>query len=249
MSSSEPSRLTHIAVIMDGNGRWAKRRGLARSEGHREGLAAARRLVENAAAAGVAHLTLFAFSNENWQRPSEEVSALMRLFADAIASEGALLRKNGIRLRFMGDTQRFSASLRAGMSGLEKLTEKGARMTLTLALGYSGKWDIVQAAQRMAAAGEEYSEESFARYLASAGAPPPDLLIRTGGEQRISNFMLWQAAYTEFYFTSVLWPDFSEADLSAAIADFHNRERRYGRVGECAGEQGKRAAGGDDHAG
>lgn len=216
---------------MDGNGRWAQQRNLPRSAGHRRGLDAVRKLVEHTAAAGIPYLTLFAFSNENWQRPDQEVAALMRLFAEAIASEGATLRKNGIRLRFIGDTARFPASLRTGMSGLETLTSGGTRLTLSLAIGYSGRWDIVQAAQRLAASGAPYTEEAFAQHLADAAAPPPDLLIRTGGEQRISNFMLWQAAYAELYFTPVLWPDFGADDLHAAIADFHRRERRYGGVG------------------
>lgn len=224
---------------MDGNGRWARRRGLARNEGHRHGLAAARGAVENAAAAGVSFLTLFAFSRENWRRPKEEVGALMRLFSDAIASEGMALRKNGIRLRFIGDRGAFSASLRAGMSGLEKLTAGGQRMTLVLALGYSGRWDIVQAAGRAAAeggGGAAFDEARFARYLATADMPPLDLLIRTGGEKRISNFMLWQAAYAELYFTDTLWPDFAREDLQDAIAEFGRRERRFGNVGEAAGD-------------
>ena len=224
---------------MDGNGRWAQQRNLPRSEGHRHGLDAARTLVENAAAEGIAHLTLFAFSNENWRRPDEEVSSLLQLFASAIASEGAALRKNGIRLRFIGDVGRFPASLRAGMSGLETLTRGGERMVLTLAIGYSGRWDILQAAEKLAASGDAYTEENFAAHLASAGAPPPDLLIRTGGETRISNFMLWQAAYAELYFTPVLWPDFSGDHLRAALEDFHRRERRFGGVkGKAASHAG-----------
>lgn len=215
---------------MDGNGRWAQQRQQPRSAGHRQGLEAARQLVENAVAEEVQYLTLFAFSNENWQRPQEEVGALLRLFADAIAREGAALRKNDIRLRFIGDVSQFPASLRAGISGLETLTRGGKRLTLTLAMGYSGRWDIVQAAQQLAAAGAPYTEENFSRYLSTAALPAPDLLIRTGGEKRISNFMLWQSAYTELYFTRTLWPDFNADDLHAAIADFRQRERRYGRV-------------------
>lgn len=212
---------------MDGNGRWAQQRQLPRSAGHRQGLRAVRRLVESAAEEGIRHVTLFAFSSENWQRPREEVSALMQLFADAIASEAATLQKNGVRLRFIGDTARFSASLRAGMNSLEKLTGGGERLNLTLALGYSGRWDILQAAGQPGAAA---SEEAFSSRLSTATLPPLDLLIRTGGEKRLSNFMLWQAAYAELHFTDTLWPDFSAADLRAAIGDFHSRDRRYGRV-------------------
>ena len=224
---------------MDGNGRWAEKRGLVRTEGHRQGLSAARRLVESAAAEGIAYLTLFAFSNENWRRPDAEVSALLRLFADAIASEDALLRRHQVELRFIGDLQRFPSSLRTGMASLQNLTRGGKRLVLTLALGYSGRWDILQAAERLAASGDAYSEENFSRYLATAALPPPDLLIRTGGETRISNFMLWQAAYTELYFTPTLWPDFSAGDLQAAMADFYRRERRFGGVSGAgnAGEQ------------
>lgn len=220
----------HIAVIMDGNGRWAQQRQLPRTDGHKQGLTAARRLVENAVAEGVSHLTLFAFSHENWQRPGSEVSALMQLFAEAISSEGARLRKNNICLRFIGDTARFPATLRAGMRSLETLTRNGTRLNLTLALGYSGKWDIVQAAEKIAQAKEAYNEENFARHLATADLPAADLLIRTGGEQRISNFLLWQLAYAELYFTDTLWPDFAAADLHAAIASFKQRERRYGQL-------------------
>lgn len=233
-------RLSHIAVIMDGNGRWARQRQQPRSEGHRHGLQAARQLADVVAQRGIAdYLTLFAFSNENWRRPQEEVGALLRLFSHAIEEDRGFFGKRGICLRFIGDVRRFPRSLQTGMAGLERLTRGGRRLTLTLALGYSGRWDILQAAQNLAAAGEAFSEENFERYLTTAATPPPDLLIRTGGDMRISNFMLWQSAYTELYFTDTLWPDFGEAGLGAAVADFHRRERRFGRVnGDDDGDNG-----------
>lgn len=215
---------------MDGNGRWAQQRQLPRSEGHRKGLRAAQQLVDDVQGLGVRFLTLFAFSNENWQRPADEVSALMGLFSEAISDAKETFQNNQVRLRFIGDVGRFSVSLRAGMASLEKMTAGGDGLTLTLAIGYSGRWDIVQAAAKFAANGDAANEENFEKYLATAELPAPDLLIRTGGEMRISNFMLWQSAYTELYFTDTLWPDFGAADLRAAVADYERRERRYGRV-------------------
>lgn len=218
---------------MDGNGRWARRRHLPRSEGHRHGLQATKRLVECTLAAGIGYLTVFAFSQENWMRPKTEINALLALFAEAIQKEGEQFRKKDIRVRFIGDLSRFPKPLQMSMAGLQKLTRRGRRLVLTLAIGYSGRWDIVQAARRAAAAGVAVDEENLDGWLATAGAPPPDILIRTGGEQRISNFMLWQAAYTELHFTQTLWPDFGEEDFHAALADFHSRNRRFGRVADA----------------
>ena len=217
---------------MDGNGRWAQKKGLSRIAGHRQGVEAAKRLIDHAIAADVAYLTLFAFSQENWQRPKREVSGLLTLFAETIGKEGGIFQKNGVSLRFIGDLQKFPKPLRAGMTSLEKLTAAGKRLTLTLAIGYSGQWDIVQAAQRMQKDKCGASEENFERYLTTGHLPPPDMLIRTGGEKRISNFMLWQSAYTELYFTPTLWPDFDDKDFQKALADFYQRERRFGRVDE-----------------
>jgi len=231
--SDDSFRLPHIAVIMDGNGRWAQQRNQQRAEGHRRGLESARRLAECVVRDGAAdHLTLFAFSNENWRRPREEVGALLALFARVIESEKTFFRRNDIRLRFIGDLKRFPQSLQTGMAGLEKMTQHGKQLNLNLALGYSGHWDILQAGKKIAAQGADFTRENFEKQLATAAAPPPDLLIRTGGEMRISNFMLWQAAYTELYFTDTLWPDFGEDDFRAAIDDFRRRERRFGGINE-----------------
>lgn len=220
----------HIAVIMDGNGRWAQQRALSRSEGHKQGLQATKRLVEYTLNAGIAYLTVFAFSQENWQRPKTEINALLALFAETITNEGAAFQKQDICVRFMGDLSRFPKPLQVSMASLQQLTKNGKRLVLTLAIGYSGRWDIVQAAARAAAAGAKLTEDNFDEWLATAHCPPLDILIRTGGEQRISNFMLWQAAYTELHFTDTLWPDFAEGDFAAALADFYSRHRRFGRV-------------------
>ena len=232
-----PRGLKHVAVVMDGNGRWAQQRGLSRIVGHRRGVESAKTLIDSAIKNGIAYLTLFAFSQENWRRPAGEVRGLLALFAETIGSEGGTFQKNGVRLKFVGDLQKFPKPLRAGMSSLEKITARGGRLTLTLAIGYSGQWDIAQAARRAAAAapGGEVREEDFARYLATHPMPPPDMLIRTGGERRISNFMLWQCAYTELYFTPVLWPDFSADDFRAAVDDFYQRDRRFGLVTNVGG--------------
>ena len=223
---------------MDGNGRWAQQRNQQRADGHRKGLEAARRLVKFVADNGVAsHLTLFAFSDENWQRPREEVSALLTLFAHVIDNEKDFFGRNDIRLRFVGDTKRFPRALQTGMTGMEKMTRQGRQLNLTLALGYSGRWDILQAGRRLAADGGDFTRKNFEKYLVTADAPPPDLLIRTGGEMRISNFMLWQLAYAELYFIDKLWPDFDEADIRAAVDDFHRRERRFGGINGDGAQQ------------
>jgi len=227
----------HVAIIMDGNGRWATSRHLPRVAGHAKGVEAVRRTVETCARRGVEFLTLFAFSSENWRRPADEVSVLMRLFISALERELAQLRANGIRLRVVGDTRAFEPRLRELIVAAEQRTAGNDRMTLTVAANYGGRWDILQAmrallAERpeLAAQAEQIDEEGIARHLAMAYAPEPDLFIRTGGEQRISNFLLWQLAYTELYFTDSWWPDFDEAALERAFVFYRSRERRFGRT-------------------
>ena len=227
----------HVAIIMDGNGRWATSRHLPRVAGHAKGVEAVRRTVETCARRGVEFLTLFAFSSENWRRPADEVSVLMRLFISALERELAQLRANGIRLRVVGDTRAFEPRLRELIAAAEQRTAGNDRMTLTVAANYGGRWDILQAmrallAERpeLAAQAEQIDEEGIARHLAMAYAPEPDLFIRTGGEQRISNFLLWQLAYTELYFTDSWWPDFDEAALERAFVFYRSRERRFGRT-------------------
>jgi len=222
---------------MDGNGRWATSRHLPRVAGHAKGVEAVRRTVETCARRGVEFLTLFAFSSENWRRPADEVSVLMRLFISALERELAQLRANGIRLRVVGDTRAFEPRLRELIVAAEQRTAGNDRMTLTVAANYGGRWDILQAMRALLAERpdlnaqpEEIGEEGIARHLAMAYAPEPDLFIRTGGEQRISNFLLWQLAYTELYFTDAWWPDFDEAALERAFVFYRSRERRFGRT-------------------
>jgi len=229
----------HVAIIMDGNGRWANRRLLPRVAGHRRGVEAVRASVKASIEQGVEYLTLFAFSSENWRRPADEVSILMELFARALEQEVAKLHKNGIRFRVVGDTARFDRRIRDLVSDGELLTAANTRLTLTIAANYGGRWDIAQAARAYFAEHPEalaedrvLVPEALEPYLAMAYAPEPDLFIRTGGEQRISNFLLWQLAYTELYFTDLLWPDFDAAALDAAIESYATRERRYGRTSE-----------------
>ena len=235
----------HIAVIMDGNGRWARQRRLPRFAGHKRGLEAVRATVQACAERGVQFLTLFAFSSENWRRPPEEVALLMQLFHGALTNEVEKLHRNGIRLRVVGDLGRFDARLRALVEQGERLTAGNSRLTLTIAANYGGRWDILQAVSRLLreqpeAAQQGISEAQLAPYLAMSYAPEPDLFIRTGGEQRVSNFLLWQLAYSELYFTDTLWPDFDAAALDAAIASYAARERRFGRTSEQV-ETAKRA--------
>jgi undecaprenyl diphosphate synthase len=227
----------HVAVIMDGNGRWAKRRHLPRFAGHRRGVEAVRGTVQACAERGVKYLTLFAFSSENWRRPAEEVALLMQLFHLALTSEVEKLHRNGIRLRVVGDLTRFDARMRASIEQGERLTTANTRLTLTIAANYGGRWDILQALGRLLRERPELArgpieEGHIAPYLAMSHAPEPDLFIRTGGEQRVSNFLLWQLAYTELYFTETLWPDFDAAALDAAIASYAQRERRFGRTSD-----------------
>jgi undecaprenyl diphosphate synthase len=232
----------HIAVIMDGNGRWAAARALPRPAGHRMGVKAVKQIVENCARRNVQVLTLFAFSSENWKRPKEEVSMLMGRFLQALDDEVADLHKNGIRLTFAGNLQQLSPALRERMNAAAALTAGNSKMTLVIAIAYGGRWDIACAARRLAervVAGElrveDIDETQLGEQLALAGLPDPDLLIRTGGEQRVSNFLLWNLAYTELYFCDTLWPDFDEQELDAAIAHFGRRQRRFGLVPEQAG--------------
>ncbi len=225
----------HIAIIMDGNGRWAKRRLMPRVAGHRKGVEALRGVIRACAERGVSHLTVFAFSSENWRRPQEEVTLLMELFMRALENEVARLHENGIRFRVIGDLAGFSERIQALIRDAEALTRDNTRLTFTVAANYGGRWDIVQAMKKLMASGvspDEVDEAALARQLSIADMPEPDLFIRTGGEQRISNFLLWQLAYTELYFTDALWPDFNPAALDEAIASYRTRERRFGRTSE-----------------
>ncbi|SCC95023.1 undecaprenyl pyrophosphate synthase [Thiomonas sp. X19] len=225
-----PPGLRHIAVVMDGNGRWAQRRLLPRTAGHKYGVDALKSVVRGCIAQGVPFLTVFAFSSENWNRPADEVSALMDLFVQALRRETRELAAQGVRLRFVGERSAFDTPMRELMQQAEDLSAGNTRLVLNVAINYGGRWDLVQAMQALQASGEPISEESLAQHLCLADVPAPDLLIRTGGERRISNFLLWQIAYTEFYFTDILWPDFDEKSLALAIADYAQRERRFGTV-------------------
>ncbi|HVN44970.1 MAG TPA: polyprenyl diphosphate synthase [Steroidobacteraceae bacterium] len=227
----------HIAITMDGNGRWAAARGLARSAGHKAGLAPVRMCIEQCSQRAIEALTLFAFSSENWRRPAEEVGSLMGLFIEALDREIEELHRKSVRVRFIGERRSLAVRLQARIAGAEARTAANPGLKLQVAMSYGGRWDIVQAAQKVArdcASGrmraEEVSEASFAAHLSLAGLPEPDLLIRTGAEQRLSNFLLWDLAYAELYFSPRLWPDFGLADLEEALAYFAGRERRFGRV-------------------
>jgi len=227
----------HVAIIMDGNGRWARSRGMPRPAGHRASVKVVRRVVEECAKRNVRFLTLFAFSSENWRRPADEVGMLMNLFLDALEREVADLHRNQVRLEFIGDRGLLGAELARRMQSAEQLTAGNPGLRLIVAVAYGGRWDIAQACRSLAAdaaAGTlkvaEIGEAQIAQRLALAGIPDPDLLIRTGGEQRISNFLLWNLAYTELYFSDVLWPEFSPGHLDAAFEFFAQRERRFGRT-------------------
>jgi undecaprenyl diphosphate synthase len=229
----------HVAVIMDGNGRWAKQRGGLRVFGHQSAITAVRDTVEEAAELGVRYLTLYAFSTENWNRPAFEVTALMQLLVHTIRQETPTLLKNSVRLQAIGEIQSLPKNCQRELAESIELTKGGTRMTLVLALSYSGRWDLTQAAQRMAAdvaAGHllpaAVNETTITGYLATAGIPDPELLIRTSGEQRISNFLLWQLAYTELYITPVLWPDFRRSHFREALLAYQGRERRFGKTSE-----------------
>ena len=226
----------HIVVIMDGNGRWARKRFLPRVAGHKRGVEIVRDLVKQCAILGVEYLTLFAFSSENWRRPEEEISFLMDLFMKALDREVSKLHENNIRLILIGDRSRFTQTLVEKIEASEKLTAKNTGLTLTIAANYGGRWDILQATNAMQKAMPEksgqFEEKNLTPYLAMHFAPEPDLFIRTGGEKRISNFLLWQLAYTEFYFTETLWPDFNDDAFKLAISSYQQRERRFGRTSE-----------------
>jgi len=226
----------HVAIIMDGNGRWAAQRFMPRVAGHKRGVETVRAMVKACITKGIDYLTLFAFSSENWRRPIEEVSFLMNLFASALQGEIGKLHANGVRLKVVGDLTAFEPRLVALIREGEALTSNNTRLTLTIAANYGGRWDILQAMNQLALAHPEtagaYTEPDLAPHLAMAYAPEPDLFVRTGGEQRISNFLLWQLAYSEFHFTDTLWPDFDEAALELALASYSRRERRFGRTSE-----------------
>ena len=218
----------HIAIVMDGNGRWATRRYLPRVAGHRQGVESLRRCVRACSDRCVRVLTVFAFSSENWNRPPEEVSGLMELLAMALGREVPQLKHDGVRIHIVGDRSALSEKMRLGLTQAEATTAQNTRLILNVCFNYGGRWDIAQAAAKLAAQGEAITEASLDRAMALAHVPDPDLLIRTGGERRISNFLLWQAAYSELYFSDRLWPDFDEIALDEAIADYGRRERRFG---------------------
>lgn len=226
----------HIAIVMDGNGRWATKRFLPRIAGHQQGVKSLRRCVKACADRNVKVLTVFAFSSENWNRPKEEVSGLMDLLAMALSREVPDLLADGVRLVFVGDREGLSDKVKAGLADAERLTVHNTRIMLNVCFNYGGRWDIAQAAAALAAKQEPITELSLDRAMAMSHVPDADLLIRTGGEQRISNFLLWQAAYSELYFSDKFWPDFDEAALDVAIAAYNQRERRFGKTSQQLGE-------------
>ncbi len=226
----------HVSIIMDGNGRWAREQGHERIFGHKKGVETVRVVAEAAAEAGVKYLSLYAFSEENWGRPKEEVDFLMHLMMDSIASEVEMLMKNGVRFRVLGNIARLPEALQQGIAALEEKTRENTALDLILFVSYSGKWDIFQAAKKFAAehSGEDIDKitdmSAFSKYLVTDGIPDPDLIIRTSGEERISNYLLWQGAYSELLFVKKMWPEFGKEDFTAALAEFASRDRRYGKV-------------------
>ncbi len=220
----------HIAIVMDGNGRWASKRFLPRIAGHKQGVDSLRRCVKACANRGVTVLTVFAFSSENWNRPVEEVSGLMDLFAMALTREVPSLKADGVQIHFIGERKALSPKVSAGIALAEIETAQNSRLVLNICFNYGGRWDIVQAAAKLAAQGQAVTESSLGSAMALAHVPDPDLVIRTGAEQRISNFLLWQSAYSEFVFSEKLWPEFDESALDHAIAEFSSRERRFGQT-------------------
>ena len=226
----------HVSIIMDGNGRWAREQGHERIFGHKKGVETVRAVAEAAAEAGVKYLSLYAFSEENWGRPKEEVDFLMHLMMDSIASEVEMLMKNGVRFRVLGNLARLPEALQQGIAALEEKTRENTALDLILFVSYSGKWDIFQAAKKFAAehSGEDIDKitdmSAFSKYLVTDGIPDPDLIIRTSGEERISNYLLWHGAYSELLFVKKMWPEFGKEDFTAALAEFASRDRRYGKV-------------------
>lgn len=226
----------HVSIIMDGNGRWAREQGHERIFGHKKGVETVRVVAEAAAEAGVKYLSLYAFSEENWGRPKEEVDFLMHLMMDSIASEVEMLMKNGVRFRVLGNLARLPEALQQGIAALEEKTRENTALDLILFVSYSGKWDIFQAAKKFAVehSGENIDKitdmSAFSKYLVTDGIPDPDLIIRTSGEERISNYLLWQGAYSELLFVKKMWPEFGKEDFTAALAEFASRDRRYGKV-------------------
>lgn len=226
----------HVSIIMDGNGRWAREQGHERIFGHKKGVETVRVVAEAAVEAGVKYLSLYAFSEENWGRPKEEVDFLMHLMMDSIASEVEMLMKNGVRFRVLGNLARLPEALQQGIAALEEKTRENTALDLILFVSYSGKWDIFQAAKKFAAehSGEDIDKitdmSAFSKYLVTDGIPDPDLIIRTSGEERISNYLLWQGAYSELLFVKKMWPEFGKEDFTSALAEFASRDRRYGKV-------------------
>ena len=244
-SLKAPQRLPrHVAIVMDGNGRWAQKRFLPRVAGHRQGVEALRRTVQACIDRGISVLTVFAFSSENWNRPADEVSGLMDLLAMALGREVPKLHDNGVQLHFPGDRSVLSPRVQQSLAEAQALTADNRRLVFNVCFNYGGRWDIVQAARQLAVQGREITEQALCETTALAHVGDPDLLIRTGGEMRISNFLLWQSAYTELFFTPCLWPDFDGAELDRALADYAGRERRFGKTSE----QVAPARGGQQHA-
>jgi undecaprenyl diphosphate synthase len=238
-----PQRIPHhVAIVMDGNGRWATRRFMPRVAGHKKGMDALRACVRNCGDRGVKVLTVFAFSSENWSRPADEVSGLMELLAMALSREIPQLKAEGVRVHFIGDRDALSEKVREGLRQAEAATAGNTRLVFNVCFNYGGRWDIAQAAAKLATRGEPITQESMHAAMALAHVPDPDLIIRTGGEQRISNFLLWQAAYSELYFSDKLWPDFDAAALDAALADYAARERRFGKTSEQLSQPKQKAA-------
>jgi undecaprenyl diphosphate synthase len=238
-----PQRIPHhVAIVMDGNGRWATRRFMPRVAGHKKGMDALRACVRNCGDRGVKVLTVFAFSSENWSRPADEVSGLMELLAMALSREIPQLKAEGVRVHFIGDRDALSEKVREGLRQAEAATAGNTRLVFNVCFNYGGRWDIAQAAAKLATRGEPITQESMHAAMALAHVPDPDLIIRTGGEQRISNFLLWQAAYSELYFSDKLWPDFDAAALDAALADYAARERRFGKTSEQVSQPKQKAA-------
>ena len=222
----------HIAIVMDGNGRWASRRFMPRIAGHKQGVDNLKRIVRACPERGIEALTVFAFSSENWNRPAEEVSGLMDILAMALSREVPKLQRDGVRLRFVGARENLSVRVRRGLEEAEAATASNTELTLNVCFNYGGRWDIASAAARLAATGEPITEQSLSGALSLAHCADPDLLIRTGNEMRLSNFLLWQAAYSELYFSELLWPDFDEAALDVALLEYGRRERRFGKTSD-----------------